>query len=135
MSNKTYKQITYGVMVAFVLFFGAFIIYDIAFRPSTEAPVGGGWVLLPIVDSLFISFAGLAFLILGFANAIVSWSRTADEYMELLSEMSIGGMGKRWFSMSSSHYWLWQNRLITPIMTAMGFFVFCVGMYSLFRHF
>ena len=89
MSDKTFKQIAYGIMVAYTLFFIAFIIYDIALRPSTEVPVtpsGGGWVLQPIVDSLFISFGGLTFLILGFANAIVAWSRTADEYVELLSE-------------------------------------------------
>lgn len=138
MSNKTFKQITNGLLVAYALFFIAFIIYDIALRPSTDVPVtpsGGGWVLQPIVDSLFISFAGLTFLIFGFANAIVAWGRTADEYVELLSEMSIGEMGKHWLSIFSSRYWLWQNRLITPIMAVMGFFAFCVGVYSLLRHF
>lgn len=138
MSDKTFKQITYGIVGAYILFFVVFIIYDIAFRPSTEVPISpqrGGWVLQPIMDSLFISFGGLTFLLLGFANAIVAWTRTADEYVELLSEMSIGGMGKRWFSMFSNRYLLWQNRLITPIMALMGLFAFCVGMYSLLRHF
>lgn len=138
MSDKTFKQLTYGIMMIYILFFVAFIIYDIALRPSTEVPVsspGGGWVLQPIVDSLFISLVGLTFLIYGIANAIVVWTRTADEYAALLSKMSIGRIGKRWISMSSSPYWLWQNRLLTPIMVVMGLFVFCVGMYSLLRHF
>ena len=138
MSDRTFKQLIYTTGAIYLVLFFAFIVYDLAIRPSTDlsiTPPGGGWVLLPIADSLFFSFAGLTFVIIGIANIIVAWTRTADEYVELLASISIGGIGKLWLSILPNRYWLWQNRLMTPLLCLMGIILFGAGMYSLLRHF
>ena len=62
MSNKTYKQITYGIAAIYILFFIFFIVYDIALRPSTEvteSPPGrpkAGWAfVMPMLGQARIS--------------------------------------------------------------------------------
>jgi hypothetical protein len=138
MSDRTFKQLTYVIGAVYLILFLVFIIYDLAIRPSTEVPVvpsGGGWVLQPIIDSLFISFAGLTFVILGVATTVVAWTRTADEYVKLLTSTVIGGLGKSWFSVLPNRFWLWQGRLITPLLCLMGITFLGAGIYSLFRHF
>ncbi len=138
MSDRTFKQISNGANAIYFVLFIVFIIYNVSFRPPTEVPItppNSGWVLQPIVDSFFIALAGLIFLFLGIVNTIVVWTRTADEYVQLLASLSISRWSKRWFSILPNKYWLWQNRIISPLMVLMGLLVFLAGMYSLLRHF
>jgi hypothetical protein len=138
MSDRTFKRLNYAIVAAYFVFFFSFMVYDLAIRPETEVPIsppGGGWVLQPIVDSLFISFAGLMFVILGVANTLVAWTRTADEYVELLTSTAIGGLGRWWFSTLPNKFWLWQGRFITPLFCSIGVIALGAGLYSLLRHF
>jgi hypothetical protein len=96
MSDKTFKKIIYGSSAFYIVLFVAFMVSDLALRPSSDSS-GSGWLFQPIVEQLFITFVGLTFLIYGISNSIVSWTRTADEYMALQSSMWFGGMRKRRF--------------------------------------
>ncbi len=128
MSNKTFKKIIYGISAFYIVLFVAFLIFDLAIRPSAERS-GSGWLFQPILEQLFITFVGLTFLIYGISNSIVSWTRTTDEYMALQSSMWFGGMRKRRFLMVSNRYALWLSRLLSPIFAVAGLVAFSVGLY------
>jgi len=128
MSDKTFKKIIYGISAFYIVLFVAFMVSDLALRPSLDSS-GSGWLFQPIVEQLFITSVGLVLLIYGISNSIVSWTRTADEYMALQSSMWFRGMRKRRFLMVSNRYALWLNRLLSPIFAVAGLAAFSVGLY------
>ena len=128
MSDKTFKKIIYGISAFYIVLFVAFMVSDLALRPSLDSS-GSGWLFQQIVEQLFITSVGLVLLIYGISNSIVSWTRTADEFMALQSTMWFGRMRKRRFLIVSNRYVLWMNRLISPIFAVAGLVAFSVGLY------
>ena len=128
MSDKTFKKIIYGISAFYIVLFVAFMVSDLALRPSLDS-FGSGWLFQSIVEQLFITSVGLVLLIYGISNSIVSWTRTADEYMALQSSMWFRGMRKRRFLMISNRYALWLNRFLSPIFAVVGLVAFSVGLY------
>ena len=128
MSDKTFKKIIYGISAFYIVLFVSFMVSDLALRPSLDS-FGSGWVFQSIVEQLFITSVGLVLLIYGISNSIVSWTRTADEFMALQSTMWFGRMRKRRFLIVSNRYVLWMNRLISPIFAVAGLVAFSVGLY------
>ena len=128
MSDKTFKKIIYGISAFYIVLFVAFMVSDLALRPSLDSS-GSGWLFQQIVEQLFITSVGLVLLIYGISNSIVSWTRTADEYMALQSSMWFRGMRKRRFLMISNRYALWLNRFLSPIFAVVGLVAFSVGLY------
>lgn len=104
------------------------MVSDLALGPSSDSS-GSGWLFQAIGEQLFITLVGLVFLISGISYSIVSWTRTADEYMALQSSMWFGGMRKRRFLMVSNRYALWLSRLLSPIFAGAGLAAFSVGLY------
>ncbi|MCB8926554.1 MAG: hypothetical protein H6652_13115 [Ardenticatenaceae bacterium] len=128
MSDKTFKKIIYGISAFYIVLFVTFVVSDLALRPSSDSS-GSRWLFQVIGEQLFITLVGLVFLIYGISNSIVSWTRTADEFMALQSTMWFGRMRKRRFLIVSNRYVLWMNRLISPIFAVAGLVAFSVGLY------
>ena len=128
MSDKTFKKIIYGISAFYIVLFVSFMVSDLALRPSSNSS-GSGWLFQPIVEQLFITFVGFVFLIAGISYSVVSWTRTADEYMALQSSMWFGKERKRRFLMVSDRYALWLSRLLSPIFAVAGFAAFSIGLY------
>lgn len=128
MSDKTFKKIIYGISAFYIVLFVAFLISDLVLRPSAERS-GSGGLFQAIGEQLFITLVGLVFLISGISNSVVSWTRTADEYMALQSSMWFGRKRKRRFLMVSNRFALWLNRLLSPVFAVAGLAAFSIGLY------
>jgi hypothetical protein len=127
LSDKTVKKINYRVgVVGFLLFVGLFVSEDML--PTL---LGGRVTWLPAIDGLFLASIGLAAVVLGIVNSIASWTRTAEEYTQLLSLMIFPSWGKRALFTRSDRYWLWQARLTQPLTILIGLAFFFSGLSSL----
>jgi hypothetical protein len=128
MSDKTFKKIIYGISAFYIVLFVAFMVSDLALRPSSDSS-GSGWLFQAFGEQLFITLVGLVFLISGISYLIVSWTRTADEYMTLQSSMWFGRKRQRRFLMVSNRFALWLSRLLSPIFAVAGLAAFSIGLY------
>lgn len=127
MGDKTVKKINYRVgVIGFFLFVGLFVPEEIL---PTLLGVRVTW--LPTIDGLFLASLGLAAIVFGIVNSIASWTRTAEEYMQLLSLMIFPSWGKRALIIRSDRYWLWQARLTQPLTILIGLAFFFSGLSSL----
>ena len=127
MSDSAIKKFNYSFTAVYLVVIIAFII----FQESPSMLSGDGEVWKPIVEALFLTIIGAMFSILGVVNSIAIWTRTADQYVNLLHSIAIGSWAKRSLRFRSNRYWLWQGRIILILFFFMGLAFFYVGLLKL----